>query len=492
MANLKTTFSRGTLSRANLMPILGKITILFVLAGLALMAWLMGDEILDEMEFLQYELEGSPWLNLARISLILAVVALGWRTYLALAYREAPPCEDCELPTVTVVVPAYNEGAQVLPALRSVLASDYPAHLLQVVAVDDGSRDDTWEWMKRAKEEMGDRLELMRLSANRGKRHALYQGFKKARGSIWVTIDSDSEVLPDALRHLVTPMARDPKVGAVAGNVRVLNRNKGIIPRMMDVNFTFSFDFMRSAQSRINTVTTTPGALSAYRAEVLRPHMEAWVNQRFFGLPANIGEDRALANLVLRQGHHVLFARRAMVLTEVPLNYRGLVRMLMRWERSNVRETVVMMGFVFRRFRQTSSLGARVQLLIELFQMTAGEWLKLGALGIILANPEIMLINMLYAAALGGILPALIYVLRRRDSNFLWAFPGSFFWITALGWISLWALITPHRNGWLTRGLPTQPGSVQGPAVAEFMVKDSASGGLVAVRGGETGFPMAN
>ncbi len=488
MAKLKLTHACACVRRMDLKSLSSKLTILLVIAGLGCLAWFMGEDILDEMEFLQYELEGSPWLNLARLSLILGVGALLWRIYLAIAYRELEPCQDCELPTVTVVVPAYNEGAQVLPAIRSVAASDYPAHLLQIVAVDDGSRDDTWEWMQRAQEELGERLELVRLRVNRGKRHALYHGFKRAWGDVWVTIDSDSEVKPDALRHLVTPLARDPQVGSVAGNVRVLNRNQGVIPRMMDVNFTFSFDFMRSAESRINTVMTTPGALSAYRAEVLRPHMEAWVNQRFFGMPANIGEDRALANLVLREGFHVVFARRAIVFTEVPVQYRGLVRMFMRWDRSNVRENLVMMGFIFRRFRRTPALGARVQFLLTMFYMTAGEWLKLGAIGVILASPEIMMVNTLYAAILGGMVPAVIYALRRRDSNFLWAFPYSLFWIVSLSWVSLWALLTPHRNGWLTRGLNKHPEPLEDSGV-EVWAGGPNAGGLAAVRSQEIAFP---
>lgn len=488
MAERSSNLSPSSWRNAKTLPLLGKLSILVALLGLGAAAWLMGDEILDEVEYIQFEMEGSPWLNLARVSLILALFALVWRAYLALAYREPAPCQDCELPTVTVVVPAYNEGAQVLPALRSVAASDYPAHLLQIVGVDDGSHDDTWEWMQKARQELGPRVELIRLAANQGKRHALHQGFQHARGEIWVTIDSDSEVLPDALRRLVSPLARDAQVGAVAGNVRVLNRNQGLLPRMLDVNFTFSFDFMRAAQSRINTVMTTPGALSAYRAEVVSPHLESWVNQRFWGQPANIGEDRALTNLVLREGHHVVFARRALVLTEVPLSYQGLVRMFLRWARSNVRETLVMTGFIFRRFRRTPSLGARVQLLLQLFQMTAGEWLKLGALGVILANPEIMLVNLLYASVLGGMLPALIYVLRRRDSNFLWAFPYSLFWIAALSWISLWALLTPHRNSWLTRGLGKHSQAAAQAPVAEAWPATTA--GLAAAPGGEVVFPM--
>ncbi len=449
-------------------PGIGKLFTLAVLLALGAGAWYLGEDFLGELEMLSYELEDSPWLSLARLSLVVAVFALVWRIYLAATYRDPSPCLDHELPEITVVVPAYNEGAQVLDTLRSLAASDYPGHKLHLVAVDDGSQDDTWQWMCAAGEELGGLVELARLPQNRGKRHALYQGFLRARGSVLVTVDSDSEVLPDTLRHLVTPMVRDPLCGAVAGNVRVLNQAQGIIPRMLEVGFVFSFDFIRASQSRINTVMTTPGALSAYREAAVRPHLEAWLNQQFCGRLANIGEDRALTNLVLKNGFHALFARKAEVLTKVPVRYKGLCRMFLRWARSNVRETIVMTGFIFRRFRQTPALGARVNLLLHLFRMTAGEWLKLGALGVVLASPSVMAVNLLLAAVAGGSLPALIYVLRHRNSNFLWAFPYSLFWMVGLSWISLWALVTPHKNGWLTRGLvqPPQPVAPSPPACA--------------------------
>ncbi|MEW5912275.1 MAG: glycosyltransferase [Thermodesulfobacteriota bacterium] len=424
-----------------------------VLCGLALGVWYLGDEFLDALEETMIMLEDSPWLDLARVSLVLAVFALAWRVYLAATYRPLEPCADAELPNITVVVPAYNEGAQVQKTLRSIAASNYPAGRMQIVAVDDGSRDDTWVWMERAVAELAGRVELVRLAVNSGKRAALYAGIQRARGEILVTMDSDSEVLPDTIRHLVTPMVRDHLVGAVAGNVRVLNRSKGVIPRMLEVNFTFSFDFIRASQSRINTVMTTPGALSAYRFAVVKPHLKAWLNQRFLGRPANIGEDRSLTNFVLRSGYHAHFARNAVVLTEVPLRYRGMCRMFLRWARSNVRETLVMTSFLFRRFRATPALGARINLLIHLFRMTAGEWLKLGAVVVILASPEVMLVNLLMGAAIGGMLPALVHVLHRRDTNFVWAFPYMLLWMVGLSWISLWALLTPHKNGWLTRGL---------------------------------------
>ena len=459
MATLRVAGKTNGQSLARLWPGWGKMLTLTALCAMGAGAWFMGQDFLDEMEDLLYQLEGSPWLSLARLSLLVAVFALVWRIYLAATYRDQEPCPDLDLPEITVVVPAYNEGAQVLATLRSLAASDYPREKMHLVAVDDGSKDDTWQWMRRAGEELGDLVELARLPSNRGKRHALHQGFQRARGTVWVTVDSDSEVLPHTLRHLVTPLARDPLCGAVAGNVRVLNRGEGLIPRMLEVSFVFSFDFIRASQSRINTVMTTPGALAAYRAGVVAPQLDAWLNQHFCGRPANIGEDRALTNLVLKSGYHAHFARKAEVLTKVPLSYRGLCRMFLRWARSNLRETIIMTGFIFRRFRRTPALGARVNLLIHLFRMTAGEWLKLGALGVILASPSVMAANLLLGAAIGGALPALIYILRHRNSNFLWAFPYTLFWMVALSWISLWALVTPHKNGWLTRGLTHSPRS---------------------------------
>jgi hyaluronan synthase len=130
----------------------------------------------------------------------------------------------------------------------------------------------------------------------------------------------------------------DERVGAVAGNVRVENSNRGALPMMMDTAFVFSFEFIRAGQSVINTVMCTPGALSAYRGSVLLKVLNEWLGQTFMGRRANIGEDRALTNLILREGYLTRFQKNALVYTEVPMTYRNLYKMLLRWARSNVRE----------------------------------------------------------------------------------------------------------------------------------------------------------
>jgi hyaluronan synthase len=398
-------------------------------------------------------------LQVAAFLFFLNMAALAWRFYLFITYKPVPACPDPDLPAVTILVPAYNEGPQVAVTLKSICASDYPAEKMQVIAIDDGSKDDTWQWMEKAKAELGDRIEIIKQPKNGGKRHALYAGFQKARGQVWVTIDSDSVVEPWGLRNLVSPFVLDAHVGGVGGNVRVLNYQEGFIPKLLEIAFTFGFDFVRSSHSRVNTVMCTPGALSAYRASAVRPVLEEWVNESFLGKPYNIGEDRNLTNLVLRQGYHVVFQSNANVFTNVPVTYKSLCKMLLRWARSDVRESIMLSGFAFKKFRPTSALGARINLLLSWVDMLVTQPLLLFYLLCLLLMPFVnVYITLLMTVIFGGIVPCAVYFWRHRNLRCLWGFPYALFYFVALTWVQVYANFTVHRSGWLTRQLPMEAG----------------------------------
>jgi hyaluronan synthase len=393
-------------------------------------------------------------------------LTLSWRIWFACRYRSYAPLHDSALPTITIVIPAFNEGRQILQTVRSVMNSRYPMKKMQVICIDDGSQDDTWEWMQTARKEYPWRVRLIRQPFNRGKRHALKAGFAKAIGQVYVTIDSDSEVLPDTLRHLVSPFASDPRVGAVAGNVRVLNLGEGAIPKMMEVSFISGFDFIRAGQSVYGGVFCTPGALSAYRADVINPHLPNWINQTFMGRHATIGEDRALTNLVLGCGFRVVYQREAVVLTKVPVNFTGLRRMLLRWARSNVRENLVMLSFLIGRFRSTDSGSGWIRLfsVTQFIRMTLGEAFKFAVMAQLLMAPVHTLFVLALACIISASLPALVYQKRYGGwFGWRWAIPYAFYWLFCLCWISLWGLLTASRSGWLTRGLPTAAPPVKWP-----------------------------
>lgn len=398
--------------------------------------------------------ESESWeLLLGQLFALALTAVLLWRVILVARYRPTPAVEEQRLPTVTVIVPAYNEGAQVQASLISLMCSDYPRDKLQIIAIDDGSRDDTWMWMQRAAEQLGEHIELIRCRVNRGKRHALYEGFLRARGEVIVTVDSDSEVLPNTLRNLISPLVEDPRVGAVAGNVRVLNHGAGPLAKMLDLTFTHAFEFMRASESEVAAVMCCPGALSAYRRELVDEFREEWITQTFLGAPAAIGEDRSMTNHVLRRGHHVRFQSNAIVLTEVPTNTPQLVRMFLRWARSNVRESLVMSSFVYRRFRPDSQVGACINSTLSMIRMVGAGLVFVPLIVGLITEPG-LLPWLLLAAMVSALLPAAVFAATRGPRDALWAFPYSLYSLVCLAWISPWALLTAHRSGWLTRQSP--------------------------------------
>ncbi|MDR3568923.1 MAG: glycosyltransferase [Syntrophobacteraceae bacterium] len=393
---------------------------------------------------------------------LLALFVLVWRIWMAYRYKPVAPVAANELPVVTIVIPAYNEGRQVLPAVRSIMNSNYPADKMQVICVDDGSTDDTWQWMEEARKEFSSRLQLVRQPQNSGKRKALMAGFRYARGAVWITIDSDSEVSSDTLLHLASPFAVNPRVGAVAGNVRVLNRSEGSIPKMMEVFFTAGFDFIRAGQSVYGGVFCTPGALSAYRASVIKVQLKGWVKQAFLGTPATIGEDRALTNLVLKSGYRVVYQRDAIVLTKLPTTFGGLRKMLLRWARSNVRESLVTATFMLKRFRKGDGGSGWIRFLaaVQLLQLAVTEAFKVGLVAELLMRPFITLRILAVGCLISSIIPATVYHMRYRSwFGWRWAIPYSFFQLFALSWISFWALMSASRSAWLTRGLTSDHNS---------------------------------
>ena len=267
--------------------------------------------------------------------LVIAFVAFGYK-----------PCRVKHTPSCDVLIPAFNEGKHVYKTIKSIMKSDYPD--FHVIAVDDGSKDDTRQWLQKAKEEFP-AITVILCDRNRGKKHALVEAIRASHSEIIVTVDSDSTVAPDSIANLVKPF-RDKKVGAVAGNICVQNLSNGLIPKLMDIIFVFSYEILRSSQSRFGVVLCTPGALSAYRRTAVEPLLPEWLKQRFLGKKTSIGEDRALTCMLLKQQWNVLYQESAKAYTNMPETYTGLCKMLLRWVRGDIRENILFAPYIFVKF----------------------------------------------------------------------------------------------------------------------------------------------
>ncbi|TDN87651.1 hyaluronan synthase [Salegentibacter sp. 24] len=410
-------------------------------------------------DFTRYNLDGlnSSWgtaiLIITGSLLLFRAGFFFYNLYLYLRYKPISSVDNDKLPTCTVIVPAYNEGKQVWATLMSLAKSDYPEEKIQLLAIDDGSKDDTWEWMQKAKKALGDRVSIYQQPQNKGKRHALYRGFNIGTGEIFVTVDSDSEVTPDTLRNLVSPFVTNEKCGAVAGNIRVLNNEKkAMLPKMLDVSFVLSFEFVRSAESTLESVLCTPGALAAYRRKAVLGCLDEWINQTFMGKASDIGEDRAMTNMILKQGYHVLFQRNAYAYTNVPEKYTGLYKMFIRWGRSNVRENISMAKYVFTDFRESSKTGSRLLFINQLLKLVMSYPTILMMLFFISMDPILFLSSTLFSILIWSSFPVLFYAKRYNLSESFWAYSYSILYTFGLFWITPYAIATASKRGWLTRG----------------------------------------
>jgi cellulose synthase/poly-beta-1,6-N-acetylglucosamine synthase-like glycosyltransferase len=216
---------------------------------------------------------------------------------------------------VTVIVPAYNEAANIAATVRSLVANDYPD--LDVIVVDDGSTDDTAGIVRR--------LKLPRVSIlqqlNAGKPAALNNGIAHARSELLILVDGDTVFEPDAVGRLVQPFV-DPEVGAVSGNTKVANR-RGLLGRWQHLEYVMGFNLDRRMFEVGNCMPTVPGAIGAFRRVALAD---------VGGVPAvTLAEDTDLTMAIIRAGWRVVYEESAIAWTEAPSSLRQLWRQRYRW-----------------------------------------------------------------------------------------------------------------------------------------------------------------
>jgi len=403
----------------------------------------------------------QPLLNAAigaRWARIVASPSIAWglmgslllvfRTFLWFCYRPFPSACHDSAPFLTVIIPAYNEGAMVKKTIDSVAGALYPRDRLEIFVVDDGSTDDTWNHIVTASAKYPGILATVRFDKNRGKRAALEAGFLRARGEVVVTIDSDSVIEEGTLLAMAGPFT-DAKVGAVAGKVAVYNRQQGLIPRMLQVKYTLSFDFLRAVQSTYRTVYCCPGALTAYRLSAVKEVLEAWTNQTFLRVPCTYGEDRSMTNFILSLGYDTVYQRTATVHTIVPLTYAKLCRMYLRWDRSYVREEIRLARIVWKR-PLVPRLVAMVDALITNLRYPVA-YLTLGLLAVLAANDPMTILRVLCMIGLMAFFNALYYLRSERSWDFLYGVFYSYFSFLALFWVFPYAVFTVRSRSWMTR-----------------------------------------
>ncbi|PYI47757.1 MAG: hypothetical protein DMF10_05805 [Verrucomicrobia bacterium] len=236
--------------------------------------------------------------------------------WLAYRFRRGPKTDFAE--PISVVIAAYNEEKVIAETLRTLLATDYKGEI-EVVVVDDGSRDHTAAEVERVASTEA-RVRLLQ-QENHGKARALQRGLAAARNGIVVFIDADTQCQRDTLPRLLEPFA-DARIGAVSGHAKVGNL-RTFIARCQALEYTCGFNLDRRAYNRWNCITVVPGAISAIRKDA--------INEAGGLSLQTLAEDTDLTLSLHKHQQRILYVPDAIAWTEAPESVRTLARQRSRW-----------------------------------------------------------------------------------------------------------------------------------------------------------------
>lgn len=247
------------------------------------------------------------------------VIKRGYPRYVARA--------ESSLPMISLVVPAYNEGLVIQAAIRSLLQLSYPNY--EIIVIDDGSTDDTYEKAMVVAQESSDITVRVVTKRNGGKAEALNTGMTLARGEFVLNMDGDTKLTSNTLRACVRHFD-NPMVGAVAGNVKVLNRDS-IWSKIQALEYVEGLAMARKAQSYMRAVNIIPGPLGMFRKSVLQ-QVGGYDHDTF-------AEDCDLTLKMLMHGWHIAYEPNAIAWVETPSRLLDLLKQRYRWTRGILQAT---------------------------------------------------------------------------------------------------------------------------------------------------------
>lgn len=386
---------------------------------------------------------------------IIAATFLLTRYLFACFYRTVPIDKDFT-PGVTIVIPCFNEEQWIQKTILGCMNQDYPLDKLEVIVVDDCSNDQSYEKIMEIVEELkikeqrydiANRLRYVRQEINAGKRDALAKGTLIAKHELVVFVDSDSFLDPFAIRNIVQPF-KDSKMGGVSGRTDVANTYTNTLTKMQSVRYFIAFRVMKAAESYFDAVTCLSGPLSCYRKDLVLKHMDAWLNQKFWGEKATFGDDRSMTNFILKE-NRTSYQDTAICNTIVPNTYSLFLKQQMRWKRSWLRESLIAATFMWKK---------------EPFMALS---FYMGVLVPIIA-PFIVIYNMIYIPLVHRVLPltfiigislmallmSMAQLFLRKSSTWIFGLWFCIYYETVLLWQMPIAWFTFWKTTWGTRMTP--------------------------------------
>lgn len=288
------------------------------------------------------------------VILFVRYFSLLWFSYLGHAERNVLGVREIrELPAISVLVPAYNEGAVMERALTSLMKLDYPEY--EVLVIDDGSSDDTLAIASQWEGRRGPAVFRVITKPNGGKATALNAGIAHSRHPLIMCMDADSYLDSRTLLHAARHFS-DPAVGAVAGNVKVENRGR-LVTRLQALEYIEGLNMPRRAQGFVAAVNIVPGPVGLFRREALE-EVGGYDTDTF-------AEDADLTLKMMAAGWRVEYEDQAIAWTQAPESWRDLTQQRYRWTRGILQALRKRKGLFLRPFPDFPLWISTIQLAFE-------------------------------------------------------------------------------------------------------------------------------
>jgi poly-beta-1,6-N-acetyl-D-glucosamine synthase len=228
-------------------------------------------------------------------------------------------------PFVSILIPVYNEEKVIANSVRSLLELDYPNY--EIIIINDGSTDKTKQvsetFVGYHKGKLSDVKVTLINKQNGGKARALNTGIKYSKSEIVLCMDGDSQLSSDCVRQAVRHFS-DMEIGAVAGNVKVLNRGK-FFTDLQALEYIEGLNMARSAQSFLRLVNIIPGPIGLFRKKA--------IEEAGFYSSDTFAEDADLTLKILANGWKIYYEPNSISYTEAPVKLQQLLVQRYRWTR---------------------------------------------------------------------------------------------------------------------------------------------------------------
>lgn len=261
----------------------------------------------------------------------IVLIVAGYLYYLELE-RTAIPEPEGDMPFVSIMVPAHNEGKVIIKTVESLLALDYPHDRYEIIVINDNSSDDSDVMLAQLQKNHPVRnlivINTDKVTGGKGKSNALNIGFQQSKGEMIAIYDADNTPERKALKVLVAEMRNDSKLGAVIGKFRTRNRDASLLTRFINVE-TLSFQWMAQAgRWKLFKLCTIPGTNFIVRRDIIE-QIGGWDVKA-------IAEDTEISFRIYLMGYRIKFQPKAVTWEQEPQTLKVWFKQRTRWAKGNI------------------------------------------------------------------------------------------------------------------------------------------------------------